>query len=382
MAAKKTRRRKRRTKRTGKSISLGNGFKLNISKSGVNLSGGIKGARMSIGNKGIKSTLSIPGTGISKTKTLVSTKDIFDKKSKEEKEKKSKEVKEIIDNKKVKESKIDINHEQKDRPQVESLEGRQVQQQLKPRVMEGLPKGSKPELRLTKETSKLPVYIGVLGLGMLLFLINKYLGGGLAIMGAILIILDFQLPKNRAKKYYNKGVEFYKAGKIKEAITEMEKAALFHPKGRNIQLALGKINLYDLKDYEQARSCFENLYVYSKDQEVLLELANCYEVQEEYDEIYELLSQTQLSGKYKKKGTALLAKSCLVLSKTKEAIELLLPFSSEVVLHKEESIDIYYLLGMAYLDELDYAKASQYLEKVKEIDSEYEDLERLLDRLR
>ncbi|HBG2428214.1 TPA: DUF4236 domain-containing protein [Clostridioides difficile] len=53
-----------------KSINLGGGLKLNLSKKSVGISAGVKGARVSVNSKGRKSaTLSIPGTGISYTKT-------------------------------------------------------------------------------------------------------------------------------------------------------------------------------------------------------------------------------------------------------------------------------------------------------------------------
>lgn len=51
-----------------KSIKLGKGVRMNISKSGVGLSGGIKGFRVGAGPKGIRTTASIPGTGISYVK--------------------------------------------------------------------------------------------------------------------------------------------------------------------------------------------------------------------------------------------------------------------------------------------------------------------------
>lgn len=47
-----------------KSVNLGGGLKLNFSKSGVGLSGGVKGARISTGPRGTYLNLSIPGTGI------------------------------------------------------------------------------------------------------------------------------------------------------------------------------------------------------------------------------------------------------------------------------------------------------------------------------
>lgn len=55
-----------------KSVNLGNGMRLNFSKSGVGISGGVKGLRVSTGPRGTRMTASIPGTGIYYTKTLSS----------------------------------------------------------------------------------------------------------------------------------------------------------------------------------------------------------------------------------------------------------------------------------------------------------------------
>ena len=49
-----------------KSINLGGGFRVNLSKSGVGYSWGTKGARITKTAKGTKrTTVSVPGTGIS-----------------------------------------------------------------------------------------------------------------------------------------------------------------------------------------------------------------------------------------------------------------------------------------------------------------------------
>lgn len=48
-----------------KSIKIGKHTRINLSKSGVGLSTGLPGARISVNQKGIRKTLSIPGTGIS-----------------------------------------------------------------------------------------------------------------------------------------------------------------------------------------------------------------------------------------------------------------------------------------------------------------------------
>lgn len=53
-----------------KSINLGGGIRLNFSKSGVGISGGVKGFRVSTGPKGTRLTASIPGTGVYYSKNL------------------------------------------------------------------------------------------------------------------------------------------------------------------------------------------------------------------------------------------------------------------------------------------------------------------------
>lgn|GEM_PF-2473761 len=50
--------------RMRKSINLGGGVRLNLSKSGIGISAGVKGARVSIGPRGIRTSVGIPGTGI------------------------------------------------------------------------------------------------------------------------------------------------------------------------------------------------------------------------------------------------------------------------------------------------------------------------------
>ena len=75
-----------------KSIKLLPGVKLNLSKGGVSLSGGVRGLRASINTKGqVTGTASIPGTGVyyTKKKTLPIGKNKKDKTAKEEKEKKT-----------------------------------------------------------------------------------------------------------------------------------------------------------------------------------------------------------------------------------------------------------------------------------------------------
>lgn len=59
-----------------KSISLGLGLKINLSKSGIGFSWGTKGFRIGKSPDGkVRKTVSIPGTGISYTKTSRSKKE-------------------------------------------------------------------------------------------------------------------------------------------------------------------------------------------------------------------------------------------------------------------------------------------------------------------
>lgn len=51
--------------RVKKSIKLGGGTRLNLSKKGIGASAGVKGFRVGVGPRGITRTASIPGTGIS-----------------------------------------------------------------------------------------------------------------------------------------------------------------------------------------------------------------------------------------------------------------------------------------------------------------------------
>lgn len=50
-----------------KSVKLGKHTRINLSKSGVGVSTGVKGFRVGVGPRGVRTTASIPGTGVSYT---------------------------------------------------------------------------------------------------------------------------------------------------------------------------------------------------------------------------------------------------------------------------------------------------------------------------
>ena len=63
-----------------KSIKIAPGLKVNLSKSGASLSVGKSGLTLNISKKAVKSTIGVPGTGISHTQTLQTTNESESKK--------------------------------------------------------------------------------------------------------------------------------------------------------------------------------------------------------------------------------------------------------------------------------------------------------------
>lgn len=56
-----------------KTIKLGKGLKLNLSKSGVSTSIGGRGATVNLGKRGVRTTVGMPGTGLSYTSSTPSS---------------------------------------------------------------------------------------------------------------------------------------------------------------------------------------------------------------------------------------------------------------------------------------------------------------------
>ena len=53
-----------------RSIRLGRGLRINLSKSGASLSVGRRGATVNLGKRGVKTTVGLPGSGISYSETV------------------------------------------------------------------------------------------------------------------------------------------------------------------------------------------------------------------------------------------------------------------------------------------------------------------------
>jgi hypothetical protein len=57
-----------------KSISLGKGFRLNLSKGGISSTFGVKGLHLNVGKRGVRPTVGVPGTGMSFTPSTAQAK--------------------------------------------------------------------------------------------------------------------------------------------------------------------------------------------------------------------------------------------------------------------------------------------------------------------
>lgn len=57
-----------------KSVNLGGGLRLTLSKGGLGLSAGVRGLRLGVGPRGARVTASLPGTGLSYQQSLGGTK--------------------------------------------------------------------------------------------------------------------------------------------------------------------------------------------------------------------------------------------------------------------------------------------------------------------
>jgi len=400
MAKQKTRRRKKRTKRTGKSISLGNGFKFNLSKSGVNISGGIKGARFSLGNKGLKSRLSIPGTGISKTKTLVSAKDIINKFD-DEKDSKNKSIKkdtkeinkeQILDETKKKDladKKDSLKKDLADKNDSLKSDSLMKDNRTTSEMIgtdnpnhESIGSLSLSDLKpLPQETFQTGFWIALVVMGAIVMVFNVLIGAIIAVIGGFLIFKEYQFPKSRAKRYYNIGVELYKQQKYDLALKEMEKAVLFYPDHEWINIALAKLFIKTSDAFEKAIAPLEKAVRIYKNKEAILLLSHCYFEKKDYVQTIELLKTQKFKNEWEKLKLITLARSYIMLDKPTEAITILLPSANEYVINKDELIDINYWLGYAYLDNLEYERAEQYLRIVFEQNSEYLEIQRLMEKL-
>lgn len=364
-------RRKRKTstkrrKKIAKSINLGNGFRLNISRSGINVSGGVTGARVSLGTKGLKTTMNIPGTDLKKTKTWVSTKDVVDVFKGDDKD----DVKDKDKSKKKEETKTKDAYKKDDKIKVhdESVKADQISipdqsavteaavrtdevktQFSNPdkgdKIQASLPKNSEKRILLKQSLKLTPWFVvSIIGLGLLF--LNLIIGFSVIAIGLVFVVSAYFSAEGHCKRVFNEGVEFYKSDK---------KAAAMEMFDQSLELFMG--NRYILENIADIKMEEEDFPGAGK---LFMELAKTYK---------------------SKKAKLGLGKCYLMNGQSKDAIPLLEPLLETYQFQEEELMEVQYLLGQAYMDELEFEKAKEMLEKVFEKDSEYENIGFLIERL-
>ncbi len=310
-----------------KSIKLGNGFRLNISRSGINLSGGVTGARVSLGTKGLKTTMSVPGTDLKKTKTWVSTKDVVD----------------VIKGQDKGDDKSQVKDDDKGKHKNKNIG--QVNEKKEDRIQTSLPKSIEKRI-LVKQSLKLTPWFVVMIIGVGLLFLNLIIGFSIIAIGLVFVVSSYFSAEGHCKRIFNKGVDFYKEGKKTDAM-EMFNQSLDIYKGNRYILE----NVADIKmeeeDYPGAGKIFMDLAKTYKSKKAKLGLGKCY----------------------------------LMNGQSKDAIPILEPLLEAYQFQEDDLMEVQYLLGQAYMDELDFDHARKMLKLVYNKDSEYENIGFLMERL-
>jgi len=355
MAKKKRKTRSRSRRKTGKSINLGNGFRLNISSSGVNLTGGITGARMSVGTGGLKTNFSLPGTGIRKSKTLISRKDILDKFS----GKKDQEVKANHDgllnkrgknNRQAKRAEFEREMIKSKAPtsEVDQASGlRESSKKIASFAEQQVMNSPKPDIHLVKQSYGFLPGIVIFIIGMIALLLNPILAIVIMLLGLSFAMWRFSNKKGLSTRLFNTGIKLYEEGKKKEGLAKMEEAIAVEASSKYMIEKVADINFYETSNFPGARGHYETLVKDFKSKKAILGLG----------------------------------KSLIMTGDSKEAISYLEPLLDDYRFKEDLLMEVRYFLGQAYVDELAFDKGKALLELVAKEDSDYMSVQRLLSRL-
>lgn len=345
---------KRRKRKTSKSINLGHGFKLNISQSGINVSGGIKGARVSLGNKGLKTTLSVPGTDIRKTKTLVSTKDILNPKDdKKEKTDSSKDRRKDTDakdgktdRKKPKDTMLKSPEEQSkpDKPEITTEERLEA---LNAPTVESETNEIVKSLKVVKQSLGLTPWLVLSGLGIIISLFILPVGILILLIGLGMAGRNYFSSQGKAKRIFNQGVKAFQVKDMDLALTKMKEASTIDQGNKYYNKSIALLQIEEFKDYQAAKIYLKRLVEKNKSKTGKMELAKCH----------------------------------IMTGESKQAIPYLEELLEEYRFKKDQLLEVKYYLGQSYLDELEFEKAKELLSQVSKEDPDYQGVQRLLERL-
>lgn len=326
---------------------LGKYFRFNMSRSGVSLSGGIKGFRLSISPRGIKRSITVPGTGYTSTKTLISFK---------KRRKKQSDVK------------------------------RKTKSNTKAKVNSKAVDQVDEELVLHMAKRKTGISFGFLGavVGLLLWiLLPKFNVIGLVIFLVAILVIILGLVTNRAKavKYINKGIRDFDRDKYEQAIKAFVKAHDLIPEDEEIIYYLAVIHYIYVEDHNDALYYFNLLDQESLSEDMKLAIADCYYETEDYDASIEWVESFKFDDEEDMERLTLLAKNHI----EKRNFVLAEGTLKSVVGRKKKMtpylIEAKYWLGVLYLKLGDEAKAKTQLMKVYLEDGDFENIRIHMDEL-
>lgn len=299
-----------------KSIKVGKNTRINLSKSGVGVSTGVKGARVSVNQKGVRKTLSVPGTGISHV-SYSSHKD---------------------------------NNKQGERITSEYTN----------------PKDNMPKAKYYPRF--LVIVFGLLSLTTLLygpipFIIVSIFTG--------YFYSKFKSNENKAYCIYNKSL---KKDCNKDKLEMLYEAQSIDPENILINNALAIINYNEHQD-EQVIDAFERIDLSKIDQINVnliysIYLSSLYNT-ENYEKIIEIFAPIMEQDLNIKQAVALSYKN---LGQVKKASEILATGPVRKRTYDEMVLSYKYELGLCYLELGQKQKAITQLKKVYEVDSSFRDI--------
>jgi len=303
--------------RYGKSLRIGKGFRLNISKSGVGMSVGVKGARIGVGPRGLIRTYSIPGTSVSYTKqtSLKSRKNSHS----------------YADTDDYRENKVSNESES-------FYFGKQK----------------------TNEKKWL-----VLGIISMFFAIVNYVFVIFLLLFGYLYYHELKNHKNKSGKLYNKALDFYQNKNFSKAIPLLKKSVECFDENKSSLFLLAVI-YHEQKQFDKAIKHIDYyIALDSLDKMAKLIKADCLFEAKKIDKAIELLQSFSFDNKELEiKRTILLGKCFFYLEKYNMAIEQFTKVPISKGNTDGDILECNYLLGVSYYMIEDKEKAKIYLSNI------------------
>jgi len=300
------------------SRKIGQYIRINSSRSGISASVGVSGMRVSIGSKGIRTHMTVPGTGYTKTNTLLSFRKLLKKKKK---------------------------------GKVESGRGES-----------GKVKGEKTGALETD------LIAGPIQDELVLSLEPRKPGSRFSDQG-------------KADRVVNKGIDAFNEEDIEEAIARFEEALTISPEDKEVAMYLAVIYYLHLEDYEKALDYFDQLEEDMYNEDMKLAIADCLFELEDYDYTKTVLESFKFDDDEDMERMTLLARCHIQEGNLVLAEELLKSAMGRKRKLTPYLMEAKYAMGELCLLKKDYEGAKKYLMPIYMEDSSYEDIGRLVEEL-